>query len=563
MPDQNPLLSVSNLAIAFPDQKFEAVKKVSFALHKGKTLAIVGESGSGKSLIALSIMGLQPQNAVISGAMHFHYNDNGISLNALSRKEWQQYRGNRFGMIFQEPMSALNPVQCVGKQIKEIIVQHQKISSRQAKQKAIAWMAKVKLPDPDKLYQRFPHQLSGGQKQRIMIAMAMCNHPLVLIADEPTTALDATVQKEIVRLMKDLQNEMQTAMIFITHDLALAASIADDIMVMNYGEIVEYGEASSLLKRPEKPYTKALLACRPDLRNKGKKLPVIADFLPDETTQQVALPEPIPDHSGHPLLSVRDLNVWYPERKNFLGKTTHSFKAVNGLSFDLAKGQTIGLVGESGCGKSTVGKSIIGLTPIKSGTIILENKNISRLKGNEWNSVRQKAQLIFQDPYASLNPRHTIADIITEPLQIHAHLKRGNRAEQAERLLNLVQLPKEAAGRYPHQFSGGQRQRIGIARALALNPQLLICDESVSALDVSVQAQILNLLKELQYELQLSYLFISHDLSVVHYMADEIIVMQQGKIVERGTADQILLYPQQPYTKELIDAMPVLSILNP
>ncbi len=551
----NTILSVSNLLISFPAQNFEAVKNISFSLEKGKTLAIVGESGSGKSLIALSIMGLQPNNSVLKGDVRF--GEQNLSLTNLTPEEWQSIRGKELGMIFQEPMSALNPIQKVGKQIQENIEQHQKISLKQAKIQTLDWISKVKLPDPEQIYERFPHQLSGGQKQRIMIAMAMCNHPAILIADEPTTALDATVQKDVVELMKELQREMETAMIFITHDLALAAEIADDLLVMNQGCIVEYGNSESVLHSPEQVYTKALLSCRPNINNKGKKLPVVADFLSGNVNQEILLNHEYAEDK--PILEIKDLHIWYPEGKNLFGKTTSWFKAVNGVSFTINKGETLGLVGESGCGKSTVGKTLLGLTPIQSGQIIFNQQQIESLKGTEWNPVRRKMQLIFQDPFASLNPRRTVEDIITEPLQIH-HLANNKKAE-AERLLDWVQLPKSAANRYPHQFSGGQRQRIGIAQALALHPELLICDESVSALDVSVQAQILNLLKELQYELNLSYLFISHDLSVVHYMSDNIIVMKKGKIAESGTANEILLNPKEGYTQNLIAAMPELHSL--
>lgn len=548
-----PVLSVTGLTISFPAQEFTAVKEVSFSLSKGSTLAIVGESGSGKSLMALSLMGLQPKAANIQGTLDFYFDGQTTAAASLTQKAWEPYRGSKLGMIFQEPMSALNPTQTVGSQVRECILQHSKLSSAAARQKAEAWIGKVKLPDPKRIYKRYPHQLSGGQKQRIMIAMAMCNHPEVLIADEPTTALDATVQQEIIQLMQELQSATETAMIFITHDLALAAEIADEILVMQSGIPVEYGTAAQVLQEPQHPYTQALLSCRPQITNKGKKLPVIADFLAGNTVH-TALPQAANTAGADTLLSVRGLQVWYPEEKNLFGKTTHFFKAVNGISFDIREGTTLGLVGESGCGKSTTGKALMGLAPVRAGSILFQNRDIARLKGKDWNPVRREIQLIFQDPYASLNPRHTVGNIITEPL--HIYHSRGNKARETERLLDLVQLPKTAANRYPHQFSGGQRQRIGIARALALHPRLLICDESVSALDVSVQAQVLNLLKELQYEMKLSYLFIAHDLSVVHYMSDEIIVMQAGMAVEQGSPDDILLHPQEPYTQKLVAAVP-------
>jgi len=555
---QKPLLSVNDLSITFgAAPPFEAVKGVSFTVEQGKTLAIVGESGSGKSLIALTLMGLAPKSAALKGEIFLNEQEQTKELHLLNQKDWSSYRGKKMGMIFQEPMSALNPVQCVGQQILECILQHQAFSKKQAKTLALDWIEKVKLPHPKSIYERFPHQLSGGQKQRIMIAMAMCNQPQILLADEPTTALDATVQQEIIILMKTLQSEMKTAMIFITHDLGLTAEIADNILVMNKGVCVEMGSRTEVLEHPKADYTKALLSCRPDIHRKGKKLPAIDDFLTGNIEQENL---PIANESSNIMLKVNQLNVWYPTGKNLFGKTTQYFKAVNEVSFELPKGRTIGLVGESGCGKSTIGKSLMGLAPIKSGTIQLCDMLLEQSKGNDWKKARKLMQLVFQDPFASLNPRRSVSEIITEPLLIH-HLQREKNIEkEAERLLDMVQLPKNAGQRYPHQFSGGQRQRIGIARALALKPQVLICDESVSALDVSVQAQILNLLKELQYELELSYLFISHDLSVVHYMSDEILVMQKGEIAERGTADQILLNPQVAYTKKLIAAMPGLQL---
>lgn len=551
MVDDKIVLTVSELSICFPElQNFVAVNKLSFNLCKGKNLAIVGESGSGKSLLALSIIGLQPSNALLKGTINF--DGKNLCGQSISLKTWQQIRGKEIGMIFQEPMSALNPVQTVGQQLKESILTHQKISESTAEKKCLEWIKKVKIANPEKIYNRYPHQLSGGQKQRIMIAMAMCQEPKILLADEPTTALDATVQLEIVQLMKSLQSEFGTAMVFITHDLSLAAEIADEILVMQSGHLVEYGAAKVVFESPKEIYTKALIACRPQLSNKGKKLMTINDFTakPDG----VSVTNHNKKNIGDEILNVRNLKVRYADGKNFLGKTTHYFQAVNDVSFFIGKGETLGLVGESGCGKSTIGKALMGLAPIQSGNIFLKQKEIKVKRRTDWGVIRKDIQLIFQDPYASLNPRHNIMDIITEPLKIHQNKK--DPYKEAIQLLEMVQLPQNALYKYPHQFSGGQRQRIGIARALALKPKILICDESVSALDVSVQAQILNLLQSLQAEFGLAYLFISHDLSVVHYMADKIIVMRKGEIVESGDANQIITNPQSLYTKTLVNAMP-------
>lgn len=550
------ILTVNGLHISF--DAFTAVNSISFQLDKGRTLAIVGESGSGKSLTALSLMGLLPKGANLSGEIKLAATGIDYSLAGLSDSHiWQQLRGKSMGMVFQEPMSSLNPVMKIGKQLAETIIIHQQICKEQAKQQAIEWLAKVQLPNPEKLYDRYPHQLSGGQKQRVMIAMAMCNKPVLLIADEPTTALDVTVQKEVVALMKQLQQEHDTAMIFITHDLALAAEIADEVLVMYKGEVVEYGAVNEVLQNPQHIYTKALIACKPNAGNKGKRLPIVADFIDgvqasvieqDEMPKQAPLPETI--------LKVNNLRVWFAENKDWLGRPVDYFKAVDDVSFDLKKGEVLGLVGESGCGKSTISRSLMGLLPVHEGQIIFNNEDLATLPHKEWARIRRQIQLIFQDPYSSLNPRMTIGDMLTEPMKVHGLVPTNELNREAQRLLDLVQLPADSMKRYPHQFSGGQRQRIGIARALALRPQLLICDESVSALDVSVQAQILNLLKELQQEFQLTYLFISHDLNVVHYMSDRVMVMQAGHIVEAGEATQVLQQPENDYTRKLISAMP-------
>jgi peptide/nickel transport system ATP-binding protein len=549
-----PILKVEDLQISFGGaQTFTAVDDVCFEVESGKTLAIVGESGSGKSLTALSLMGLLPANATVSGKIQLTTKEGVFEINADTA--WDTIRGQKMGMVFQEPMSSLNPVMAIGRQIAEAIVLHQQLSERQAKALAVSWLAKVQLPNPEKIYERYPHQLSGGQKQRVMIAMAMCNNPVLLIADEPTTALDVTVQKEVIELMSGLQKDYGTAMIFITHDLALAAQIADDVMVMQKGKAVEQGSAKEVLVHPWHPYTQALLACRPSPDHKGRPLPIVSDFLTAPQGKRTEEPYEI-IKPGRKMLEVDNLRVWFSVESNWLGKTTQYFKAVDGVSFELRRGEVLGLVGESGCGKSTLGRTLIGLLPVYEGKVKFDAKNIADYTQKEWRNIRKEIQLIFQDPYSSLNPRMSIGDMLMEPLSVHNIVPRRERRKEALRLLDLVQLPADSMQRYPHQFSGGQRQRLGIARALAVRPQLLICDESVSALDVSVQAQILNLLKELQQEFNLSYLFISHDLNVVHYISDRVMVMQGGKMVETGTAEQVLKNPADDYTKRLIEAMP-------
>jgi len=562
----NTVLSVSGLHISFAGKEaFTAVNDISFAIDRGKTLAIVGESGSGKSLTALALMGLLPKSAeaMVAGFSFVHSGpkvESGESVGNNPTKTISQInRGLDAGMVFQEPMSSLNPVMSIGKQLREAILVHQKVSSKEGKRLAIEWLNKVQLPEPVKMYDRYAHQLSGGQKQRVMIAMAMCNYPALLIADEPTTALDVTVQHEIIRLMHYLQQEHGSAMIFITHDLALAATIADDVLVMYRGQTMEYGPAAQVLAQPQHPYTKALLACRPSPEQKGYHLPTVTDFMDaDKARDTVLLTErPQPEvQKGDVLLDVKNLRVWFAEEKNLLGKPLGYYKAVDDVSFTLHKGEVLGLVGESGCGKSTVSKAITGLLPVHSGSLIYKGEDLAHLPVRGWTRVRRQVQMIFQDPYSSLNPRMTVGDMLAEPLVVHNMVSRRELQNEVRRLLGLVQLPADAAMRYPHQFSGGQRQRLGIARALALRPELLICDESVSALDVSIQAQILNLLRELQHEFQLTYLFISHDLSVVHYISDRVLVMQAGKIVESGDAEQVLKHPAEAYTQRLVAAMP-------
>lgn len=552
------VLTVQELSISFGDTNKPVVARSSFSIGKGRTLAIVGESGSGKSVTAMALMGLLPKQARLNGTVHLNIGHHTAELISLDDKNWQEIRGKHIGMIFQEPMSALNPVMTIGKQLRECLLQHKTANTQNTRQLAIDWLAKVQLPEPAKLYDRYPHQLSGGQKQRVMIAMALCNAPALIIADEPTTALDVTVQKEIVALIKELQEHEDCAMIFITHDLALAAEVADDILVMYRGAIVEQGAVNVVLQQPQHSYTKALLACRPNVAHKNQRLPVIDDFMNGSAGKFRV--ETWPEtNTDIPLLEVNDLQVWFDDKKNILGRTTAYYKAVNGVSFTLNDGEVLGLVGESGCGKSTISKSLLGLLPVRKGQIYFEGKDLANLTTNEWKPVRRKIQMVFQDPYASLNPRIKIGDAITEVLRVHNIVPAGEYSREVKRLLALVQLPEDAAGRYPHQFSGGQRQRIGIARALAVRPRLLVCDESVSALDVSVQAQVLNLLKELQATLKLSYLFISHDLQVVHYISDRVMVMQAGEIVEMGDAEKVLRQPANEYTRKLVSAIPELD----
>ena len=561
-------LSVENLHISFGgDNPFIAVRNLSFTIERGKTLAVVGESGSGKSLTALALMGLLPTAAGAEGNVTL-YSGNPGQLTTYNLLKNNTIRGLETGMVFQEPMSALNPVMTVGDQVREAIMVHQHSTKAEGKTQAIDWLGKVLLPQPAAIYSRYPHQLSGGQKQRVMIAMAMCNHPALLIADEPTTALDVTVQYEIINLMQHLQQEHNTAVLFITHDLALAAQIADQVLVMFRGELVEYGPVTTILKHPQQPYTRALLACRPSPDHKGRPLPVVTDFLNSTVTTNIRV-EPTIVHPigiaapyyGKPLLEVTNLNVWFPTTGKKSGSTDSGYhKAVNDVSFYINRGEVLGLAGESGCGKSTLSRALIGLVPTVSGEISFMGAELTKLSPSGWKKFRTRIQMIFQDPYSSLNPRLTIGAALTEPLLVHNIVPHSELKKEALRLLDIVQLPAEAFNRYPHQFSGGQRQRIGIARALSVRPELIICDESVSALDVSIQAQILNLLKSLQAEFGLTFLFISHDLGVVQYISDRVIIMQAGKIVETGEATEVLRHPQNAYTQKMIAAMPVLTL---
>lgn len=542
------IISVEKLRISFGNQT--VVQNISFDLGRKKILALVGESGSGKSVTALAMLGLLPAQATVSGAIHFKPATEIIDLTQLKEKQWQEYRAAAIAMIFQEPMTALNPVMRVGKQLQETILQHKKISRTEAKKLATDWLGKVQIPDPEESYNKYPHQLSGGQKQRVMIAMAMCLNPDVLIADEPTTALDVTVQAEIIDLMKSLQQQYNTSIIFITHDLGLAASMADDMLVMYQGNIVEHGSTSAIFLHPRHDYTRALLACRPDRNNKGKQLITVQEMLEHKAGKGSLIEKQIP---GDILLEVAHLKVYYEINAGLFSKRKKQFKAVDDIGFTIREGEAVGLVGESGCGKSTIGRSVMGLTDFQ-GTVLYKGRTIG--KQLSLTEFRKEVQLIFQDPYASLNPRLAIGTILAEVLRKHKVVQEKEIMTEVKRLLSVVGLTADAIRKYPHEFSGGQRQRIGIARALALRPKLLICDESVSALDVSVQAQILNLLNGLRSSMGLAFLFISHDLNVVHYFCDRIIVMKAGVFVEENEAIALYEDPQHPYTQQLLAAIP-------
>lgn len=564
------LLDIKNLEVEFKTEEgfVKAIHGISFSIDKAETVAVVGESGSGKSVTSLSALQLIPQPPAVypNGEIIFTKKD-GSTINMLkaSATELQSIRGNEIAMIFQEPMSSLNPVFTCGSQVMEAIQLHQKVNKEEASKRTLHLFEKVKLPNPEAMLYRYPHQLSGGQKQRVMIAMAMSCNPSLLIADEPTTALDVTVQKTILHLIKELQQETGMGVLFITHDLGVVHDIADKIVVMYKGEIVEQGTVYEIFHQPKHPYTKALLACRPALHPKGKRLPVVSDFL--EETSALSH-EPIPDSempkfqtpnskSQIPLLQIQNLNVWFPEQKKLFGKSSTYIKAVNDVSFEVYNGETLGLVGESGCGKTTLGRALLRLVDATSGNISLNGKNILSKSMAAFKQQRKDLQIVFQDPYSSLNPRMSIGDAIAEPMLVHGlQHNRKQAKEKVIELLEKVNLTAAQFNRYPHEFSGGQRQRIVIARALALHPSFIVWDESVSALDVSVQAQVLNLLNDLKKEFGFTSIFISHDLSVVRYICDRIIVMNKGRIEEMGRADDIYYRPQSDYTRQLLAAIP-------
>jgi len=564
-----PLLTINDLSIDFVSESAtsSALKNITLSVDRSEIFAIVGESGSGKSVTALSILRLLSKTATFkSGEIIFSEDGkNVIDLIRLPNKELQKTRGNKIAMIFQEPMTSLNPVFTCGDQVAESLQIHKKISFREAKQQAIEWFRKVKLPEPEKVFSKYPHQLSGGQKQRVMIAMAICCKPSLLICDEPTTALDVTVQKNILQLIKELQEEQKMGVIFITHDLGVVSEIADKIAVMYKGQIVETSSIKEIFENPQHPYTKGLLACRPIFHKKGERLPVVSDFLettdhrPQTTVKPTNL-DPLTmvrGQSSNVLLSVKDLSVWFPTKKNLFGKSLSFTKAVDDISFDVIKGETLGLVGESGCGKTTLGRALLRLIEPTAGSIIYNGNDLTKKSIDEIKPLRKVIQLIFQDPYSSLNPRLTIGSAISEPLKVHGQYRtEKQRKEKVIDLLEKVNLAPNHYDRYPHEFSGGQRQRIVIARALALNPSFIICDEPVSALDVSVQAQVLNLLNDIKKEFGFTTIFISHDLGVVRYISDRIMVMHKGKIVEQGPADEVYYHPKNEYTKNLIASIP-------
>lgn len=569
----HPLLHIKDLSIRFdtPGGPVDALQQISVSVARNEIVAVVGESGSGKSVTSLSVLQLlpSPPARIVQGEIMF--SPDGLQqqdMLKLDAERVRAIRGNQIAMIFQEPMTSLNPVFTCGDQVMEVIRLHKKISVAAARQQTIELFEQVKLPQPSLLFHRYPHQLSGGQKQRVMIAMAISCNPALLIADEPTTALDVSVQKSILLLLKELQQQYGMGIIFITHDLGVVAEIADRVVVMYKGRVMEQGNVQQVLRAPQHPYTKALLACRPVLHERGERLPVVSDFMQVDKEGQIreknSINHLIPvdeqvqavDPALIPLLQVQQLKVWFAGRKKLFGQQQPVTKAVDEVSFEVYKGETIGLVGESGCGKTTLGRALLRLIEPTGGRILFEQQDLNAQSASCLRVLRRKMQLVFQDPYSSLNPRMRIGDALTEPLSVHGLLKSGKqRKEKVVALLEKVDLKADHFNRYPHQFSGGQRQRIVIARALVSNPSFIVFDESVSSLDVSIQAQVLNLLSDLKKEFGFTAVFISHDLSVVHYISDRIFVMKEGRIVEEGPADQVFHHPRTPYTQQLINSI--------
>ncbi len=560
------LLSIKNLSVDFntPGGVVRAVNNISFDVPLGKTIGLVGESGSGKSVTSLAVMGLipNPPGKISEGQILFE----GKDLVTASEDEMRKIRGNDIAMIFQEPMTSLNPVFKVGAQISEVLMLHMGMSPKQAWEKSVDLLNQVGIPDPKRSAHKYPHEMSGGQKQRVMIAMAIACEPKLLICDEPTTALDVTIQKQVIDLMFDLQDKYNMGMLFITHDLGVIADIADDVVVMYRSNLVEQNTTKKIFTHANHPYTKGLIACRPALDKNPERLLTVSDFM-DESGNELTVGEDktkkvdkvykFNEEENPVLLEVKDLHVHFPIKGGIFGRTVNHFKAVNGVSFKLRKGMTLGLVGESGCGKTTLGRAILRLIEPTSGEVIYNGVNVTNLDKKQMRDMRSKMQIIFQDPYSSLNPRMTVGEILLEPMDLHnIGANKAERIEKARWLMEKVGLKADQLARYPHEFSGGQRQRICIARALAVSPEFIICDESVSALDVSVQAQVLNLLLDLQEEFGLTYIFISHDLSVVNFISDEVAVMNQGQFVEMDKANEVYLRPKQDYTKNLLSAIP-------
>ena len=548
------LISVQDLKVSFKLSKTavgQAVKGVSFDIPVNSTVALVGESGSGKSVSAMSIVRLLPENAIVDANSKILYN--GKDLLQAPIEDLRALRGKDISVVFQEPMSSLNPVFTVGDQIAEVLRIHLKLNRKQSLVRALELMTEVGIPNPKERLNSYPHQLSGGQQQRVMIAIAIACEPKLLIADEPTTALDVTVQRQIVELLARLQQRQKMSMLFISHDLGLVGEISDRVVVMRNGVVREAGDAAAIFTAPQDSYTQALLACRPRLDTRPRRLAVIDDFMnkrPAITEERVSTPA-----DGPALIEVKGLQKDYPLKTGLFKRSV--FSAVKSANFSLHKGRTLGVVGESGSGKTTVGMMLTRLTDATAGSIVFEGIDLATLNAAQMRPYRSRIQIIFQNPYASLNPRFTIGQILTEPMRIHSiGADDGERAQRAVALIEKVGLPRDAFGKYPHEFSGGQRQRIAIARCLTMKPEIIVCDESVSALDVSVQATVLNLLLDLQEEFGLTYVFISHDLAVVKYMADDILVMNQGEIVERGSSDAIYNHPQHAYTRQLLGAIP-------
>lgn len=557
----SPLLDIQDLVISFSREGIwsDVINTISYYLNTNEILGIVGESGSGKSVSSLAILGLLPDNIskISNGKIIFE----GKDLTQTSQKDFRKIRGKQISMIFQEPMSSLNPSLKCGYQVEEILMEHTALSKKEIKAEVLSLFAKVKLSDTEKIYASYPHQISGGQKQRVMIAMAIACKPKILIADEPTTALDVTVQKEIIKLLKDLQQETQMSIIFISHDLALVSEIADRVLVMYKGEIVEQGETNKIFHHPKQTYTKALIASRPSLDERLKRLPTIADFLNNTTPTEIISPEERAKnleqlYANPPILEVKNIDKIYYSRMGFFGKKV-GFQALQDISFKVYEGETKGLVGESGSGKSTIGNAILQLDKATKGQIFYKGTDITALSDKEFKHFRKEIQIIFQDPYSSLNPKMKVGEAIMEPMLVHKLYKNNKeRKQKSIEILERVGLSEEHFNRYPHEFSGGQRQRIGIARTIALQPKLIVCDESVSALDISVQAQVLNLLNELKENFGFTYIFISHDLAVVKYMSDKILVLNKGKLEEETEADELYRNPKTAYSRKLIDAIP-------